>query len=56
MVRQAKNVEEHREDLVCLDNPKEFFGYVNKHGQCEPLDPMFSSEGHFETNNEEMNR
>ena len=37
MVRQAKVTEEHRVVLASHDNPKEFFGYVNKHTLCSWL-------------------
>ena len=56
MVRQAKVAEEHRVALACHDNPKEFFGYVNKHKPRAPLGPMFSADGHLLTNDEEMAR
>ena len=42
MVRQAKVAEEHGVALACHDNPKEFFGYVNKHKPHTPLGPVFS--------------
>ena len=54
MVRQAKVSEEHRVDLVCHNNPKEFFGYVSKHEPRAPLGPVHSSDGHLETVDEEM--
>ena len=54
MVRQAKVAEEHRVALACHDNPKEFFGYVNKHKPRAPLGPVFSADGHLLTNDEEM--
>ena len=56
MVRQAKVAEEHRVALACHDNPKEFFGYVNKHKPRAPLGPVFSVDGHLLTNDEEMAR
>ena len=40
MVRQAKVAEEHRVALACHDNPKEFFGLVNKHKPFVPLGPV----------------
>ena len=48
--------EEHRVALACHDNPKEFFGYVNKHKPRAPLGPVFSVDGHLLTNDEEMAR
>ena len=45
MVRQAKVAEEHRVALACHDNPKEFFGYVNKHKPRAPLGLVFSVDG-----------
>ena len=56
MVQQAKVAEEHRVALECHDNPKEFFGYVNKHKPRAPLSPVFSADGHLLTNDEEMDR
>ena len=56
MVRQAKVSEEHRVALACHDNPKEFFGYVNKHKPRAPLGPVFSVDGHLLTNDGEMAR
>ena len=56
MVRQAKVAEEHRVALACHDNPKEFFGYVNKHKPRAPLGPVFSVDGHLLTNDGEMAR
>lgn len=56
MVRQAKVAEEHRVALACHDNPKEFFGYVNKHTSRAPLGPVFSSDGHLVTDDEGMAR
>ena len=56
MFRQAKVAEEHRVVLACHDNPKEFFGYVNKHKPRAPLAPVFSVDGHLLTNDEEMAR
>ena len=56
MVRQAKVAEEHRVTLACHNNPKEFFGYVNKHKPRAPLGPVFSVDGHLLTNDEEMAR
>ena len=56
MVRQAKVAEEHRVALACHANPKEFFGYVNKHKPRAPLGPVFSVDGHLLTNDEEMAR
>ena len=56
MVRQAKVAEEHRVALACHNNPKEFFGYVNKHKPRAPLGPVFSVDGHLLTNDEEMAR
>ena len=52
MVRQAKVAEEHRVALACHDNPKEFFGYVNKHKPRALLGPVFSADGHLLTNDE----
>ena len=56
MMRQTKVGEEHRVALVCHENPKEFFGYVNKHKPCAPLGPVFSVDGYLLTNDEEMAR
>ena len=56
MERQAKVSEEYRVALACHDNPKEFFGYVNKHKPRAPLGPVFSADGHLLTNDEEMVR
>ena len=56
MVRQAKVAEEHRVALACHDNPKEFFGYVNKHKPRAPLGPVLFVDGHLLTNDEEMAR
>ena len=58
MVLQAKVAEEHRVALACHDNPKEFFGHVNKHKPRPraPLGPVFSVDGHLLTNDEEMAR
>ena len=42
--------------LACPNNPKEFLVYVNKHKPCASLGPLFSSDGHFVTNDEEMAR
>ena len=53
MVRQAKVAEEHRVALACHDDPKEFFGYANKHKPRAPLGPVFSADGHLLTNDEE---
>ena len=56
MLRQVKVAEEHRVVLACHDNPKEFFGYVNKHKPRATLCPVFSVDGHLLTNDEEMAR
>ena len=56
MVRHAKVAEEHRVTLACHDNPKDFFGYANKHKPRAPLGPVFSSDGHFVTDGEVMAR
>ena len=56
MVRQAKVDEEHRVALACHDNPKEFFGYVNKHKPRAPPGPVFSTDGYLLTNDVEMAR
>ena len=39
---------------MCLDKPKEFFGYGNNHKPRAPLCPVFSSDGHLVTDDEEM--
>ena len=49
LVRQAKVSEEHRIALACRNNPKEFFGYVNKHRPRAPLGPVFSDGGDLVT-------
>ena len=54
MVRHAKVAEDHRIALACLDNHKEFFGFVNKLTQGELLGPAFSSKGRLVTNDDEM--
>ena len=36
------------------DNPKEFFGYVNKHTSHATLSTAFSNDGHFVTNDEDL--
>ena len=56
MVRQAKVTEEHRIALACHDNPKEFFGYVNKHKPRALLGPVFTVDGNLLTNDEKMAR
>ena len=56
IVRQAKVAEEHRVALACHDNRKELFGYVNKHKPRALLGPVFSSDGHLVTDDEEMAR
>ena len=56
MAQQATVAKKHRVALACHDNPKEFFGYVNKHKPRAPLGPVFSVDGHLFTNDEEMAR
>ena len=42
--------------MACHNNPKEFFGKVNKHKQCAPVCPGFSTEEYSVTDDEEMDR
>ena len=56
MVQQAKVAEDHRVAFACHDNHKEFFGFVNKHKPITHLGPMFSTDWHLVTNDEEMER
>ena len=56
MMKQAKVAEKHRVALACHDNPNEFFGYVNKLKPRARLGPMFSSDGHLVTDDEDMAR
>ena len=42
--------------MACYDNPKEFFGCVNKHTLRAPLGPMFSSDGQMVTDDEGIAR
>ena len=51
-----KVAEEHLVAFACHNNLKEFFGYVNKHKPRAPLGPVFSSDGHLVTDDEEMAR
>ena len=54
MIRQAKVAEEHRVAFSCKNNPKEFFGYVNKQRQRAPLGPVLSDNGQLVTNNRDI--
>ena len=49
MVRHAKVSEEHRVCLACRDNPKEFYGFVNRHRPRTPLGPVTSDAGDLVT-------
>ena len=49
MVRHAKVSEEHRVALTCRDNPKEFYGYVNRHKPRTPIGPVMSDTGSLVT-------
>ena len=54
MIRQAKVAEEHRVAFSCKDNPKEFFGYVNKQRPRALLGPVLSDNGQLVTNNRDI--
>ena len=56
MVLQAKVAKEHRVTLAYHDNPKEFFGYVNKHKPRAPVGSLFSSDRHMVTDDGERAR
>ena len=54
MIRQGKVTEEHRFAFSCKDNPKEFFGYVNKQRPRAPLGPVLSDNGQLVPNNRDI--
>ena len=56
LVRRAKVAEEHRVALACRRNPKEFYGYVNRHKPRTPLGPVVSDAGHLVTSNPDIAR
>ena len=54
MIRQAKVAKEHRVAFSCKDNPKEFFGYVNKQRPRAPLGPVLSDNGQLVTSDRDI--
>ena len=54
MIRQAKFAEEHRVAFSCKENPKEFFGYVNKQRPRAPLGTVLSDNGQLVTSNRDI--
>ena len=55
LVRRAKVAEEHRVALTCVDNPKEFYSYVNSRKPVRSqLGPLRTDQGILVTNKAEI--